>query len=157
MSHHTRFALLALVLCAALVAGARHASAAPTAAKAHTRTAIVGERAVKIARKFLGIRYVYGGSSPRSGFDCSGLVRYVYQRLGVSLPHSSYAQFDLGRRVARRWLKPGDLVFFDGIGHVGIYIGHNRFIHAPHTGTRVSIDSLVGWYGSRYDGARRLA
>jgi cell wall-associated NlpC family hydrolase len=157
MNHHTRFALLALVLCAALVAGARHASAAPAAAKAHTRSAIVGERAVKIARKFLGVRYVYGGSSPRSGFDCSGLVRYVYERLGVDLPHSSYAQFDAGRRVARRWLQPGDLVFFHGLGHVGIYIGHNRFIHAPHSGTRVSIDSLAGWYGARYDGARRLA
>ena len=157
MSTHTRFALLALVLCAVLVAGARRAAAAPTAARTQAHSLIVGEKAVKIARTFLGVRYVYGGSSPRSGFDCSGFVRYVYERLGMSLPHSSYAQFDLGRRVARRWLRPGDLVFFDGIGHVGIYIGHNRFIHAPHSGTSVSIDSLVGWYGSRYDGARRLA
>jgi cell wall-associated NlpC family hydrolase len=157
VTNHTRFALLALVLCAVLVAGARHASAATKKATMHTRSAVLGAQAVKIARRYLGVRYVYGGSSPRGGFDCSGLVRYVYERLGIDLPHSSYAQFDAGRRVARRWLKPGDLVFFDGIGHVGIYIGHNRFIHAPHTGTRVSIDSLVGWYGARYDGARRLA
>jgi cell wall-associated NlpC family hydrolase len=158
MRSHTRFALLALCLCAALVAGARHASAAAAkATKSHAHSALLGKRAVLIARHFLGVRYVYGGTSPRTGFDCSGFVRYVYERLGRSLPHSSYAQFDVGRRVARRWLKPGDLVFFDGVGHVGIYIGHNRFIHAPHTGTRVSIDSLVGWYGARYDGARRLA
>jgi cell wall-associated NlpC family hydrolase len=115
-----------------------------------------GRRVVDYARQFTGIRYVYGGSSPRSGFDCSGFVRYVFAHFGVSLAHSSYAQFGLGRRVARGSLRPGDLVFFDGLGHVGIYIGHGRFIHAPHSGTRVRVESLTGWYGSRYDGARRL-
>ena len=93
---------------------------------------------------------------PRSGFDCSGFVRYVYAHFGVSLAHSSYAQFGLGRRVGRGSLRPGDLVFFDGLGHVGIYIGNGRFIHAPHTGTRVRIETLAGWYSSRFDGARRL-
>jgi cell wall-associated NlpC family hydrolase len=164
---HTRLALLSLVLCVVLVAGARHASAATRqhkAVKLHQKTAklqsralVLGARAVKIARKQLGVPYRWGGTSPRSGFDCSGLVRFVYEHLGISLPHSSYAQFDRGRRVARRWLKPGDLVFFDGVGHVGIYVGSGRFIHAPHSGTRVSIDRLSGWYGARYDGARRLA
>ena len=62
----------------------------------------------------------------------------------------------MGRRVSRAGLRPGDLLFFDGLGHVGIYVGRGRFIHAPHTGTRVSIDSLSGWYAGRYDGARRL-
>jgi cell wall-associated NlpC family hydrolase len=152
-----RFALLALVLCAALVAGARHASAAPTTSQAETRSTVVGTRAVEVARHWLGVRYRYGGTSPRSGFDCSGFVRFVYDRLGFDLPHSSYAQFDLGKRVARKALRPGDLVFFDGVGHVGIYVGGNRFIHAPHTGTRVSVDSMSGWYAARYDGARRLA
>ena len=71
-------------------------------------------RVVDYAKRFRGIRYVYGGSSPRSGFDCSGFVRYVYAHFGVSLPHSSYAQFGDGRRVARRSLRPGDLIFFDG-------------------------------------------
>jgi cell wall-associated NlpC family hydrolase len=104
----------------------------------------------------LGVRYVYGGSSPRSGFDCSGLVRYVYAHFGITLPHSSYAQFDRGRRVSRGSLRPGDLVFFDGLGHVGMYIGNGRFIHAPHTGTRVRIETLAGWYSSRFAGARRL-
>jgi cell wall-associated NlpC family hydrolase len=115
-----------------------------------------GMRVVDYAKRFRGVRYVYGGSSPRSGFDCSGFVRFVYAHFGVPLAHSSYAQFGLGRRVGRASLRPGDLVFFDGLGHVGIYIGNGRFIHAPHTGTRVSIQSLGGWYSSRFDGARRL-
>ncbi|MDX6441593.1 MAG: peptidoglycan DL-endopeptidase CwlO [Gaiellaceae bacterium] len=115
-----------------------------------------GMRVVDYAKRFRGVRYVYGGSSPRSGFDCSGFVRYVYAHFGVSLAHSSYAQFGIGRRVGRASLRPGDLVFFDGLGHVGIYIGNGRFIHAPHTGTRVRIQTLGGWYSSRFDGARRL-
>jgi len=115
-----------------------------------------GLRVADYAKRFRGVRYVYGGSSPRSGFDCSGFVRYVYAHFGLSLAHSSYAQFDRGRSVSRRSLRPGDLVFFDGLGHVGIYIGNGRFIHAPHTGTRVRIETLAGWYGSRFSGARRL-
>jgi len=82
-------------------------------------------------------------------------VRYVYA-FGVGLPHSSYAQFGRGRGVARSSLRPGDLVFFDGFGHVGMYIGNGRFIHAPHTGTRVRIETLASSYGSRFTGARRL-
>ena len=116
----------------------------------------LGVRVADYAKRFLGTRYLYGGSSPSDGFDCSGLVRYVYAHFGVSLAHSSYAQFDLGRRVSRSALRPGDLVFFDGLGHVGIYIGNGRFIHAPHTGTRVRIQTLAGWYSSRFSGARRL-
>ncbi len=116
-----------------------------------------GERAVGFARRLLGVPYTYGGSTPSSGFDCSGFVRYVYQHFGVALPHSSYADFDLGSKVSRESLRSGDLVFFDGVGHVGMYIGNGRFIHAPHTGTDVEIDSLNdSWYASTYDGARRL-
>jgi len=115
-----------------------------------------GTRVVDYARRFRGVRYVYGGSSPRTGFDCSGFVRYVYAHFGLTLAHSSYAQFGRGRRVNRGSLRPGDLVFFDGLGHVGIYIGNGRFIHAPRTGTRVRIETLAGWYGSRFVGARRL-
>jgi cell wall-associated NlpC family hydrolase len=80
----------------------------------------------------------------------------VYAHFGVTLPHSSYAQFGDGHRVSRQSLRPGDLVFFDAVGHVGIYVGNGRFIHAPHTGTRVSIEKLGGWYSSRFSGARRL-
>jgi cell wall-associated NlpC family hydrolase len=125
-----------------------------------TRTAqshlAFGLKVVDYAKRFRGIRYVYGGSSPQSGFDCSGFVRFVYAHFGLSLAHSSYAQFDRGRRVSRSALRPGDLVFFDGLGHVGIYVGNGRFIHAPHTGTRVQIQTLGGWYSSRFVGARRL-
>lgn len=116
-----------------------------------------GDKVVKYAKHLLGVPYVYGGSSPASGFDCSGFVRYVYGHFGVRLAHSSFALFGTGSRVGRGGLKPGDLVFFHGLGHVGIYIGHGRFIHAPHSGTRVRIDSLGGWYSSGYDGARRLS
>ncbi|MDE3026412.1 MAG: C40 family peptidase, partial [Acidobacteriota bacterium] len=111
---------------------------------------------VRYARHLLGIPYVYGGSTPRSGFDCSGLVRYVYAHFGISLAHSSFADFWRGRKVGRWQLKPGDLVFFDGAGHVGIYIGHGSFIHAPHTGTVVRISTMSGWYAARFDGARRI-
>jgi cell wall-associated NlpC family hydrolase len=114
-----------------------------------------GRRVVGYAKRFLGVPYVYGGSTPR-GFDCSGFVRYVYAHFGVALPHSSYAQFGDGRRVSRRSLRPGDLLFFDAVGHVGLYIGNGRFIHAPHTGTRVRVERLGGWYSARFSGARRL-
>jgi cell wall-associated NlpC family hydrolase len=121
-------------------------------------TAIAREQVklVKYARHFLGVRYVYGGTSPRYGFDCSGFTRFVYAHFGISLPHYSGAQFDRGRRVSRWGLRPGDLLFFDGLGHVGIYVGHGNFIHAPHTGTDVQISPLTGWYSARFDGARRL-
>jgi cell wall-associated NlpC family hydrolase len=117
----------------------------------------LGVRVVDYARRMLGVPYVWGGASPATGFDCSGFVRFVYSHFGVALPHSSYADFDLGRRVARGNLRPGDLVFFDGIGHVGMYVGGGRFIHAPHSGTDVQITSLSDpWYRQSYDGARRL-
>ena len=110
---------------------------------------------VGIAMRFLGTPYVWGGSTP-SGFDCSGFVMYVYAQVGVSLPHSSYAQYGAGVPVSQGDLQPGDLVFFDGLGHVGIYIGGGQFIHSPHTGDVVKISSLTGWYASTYVGARRI-
>jgi cell wall-associated NlpC family hydrolase len=110
---------------------------------------------VGIAMGYLGVPYVWGGASP-AGFDCSGFVMYVYAQVGVSLPHYTGAQWAMGVPVARNDLEPGDLVFFDGIGHVGIYIGGNEFIHAPHSGTVVQISSMTGWYAAEYDGARRI-
>ena len=113
---------------------------------------------VGIAMRYLGVPYVFGGASP-SGFDCSGLVMYVFAQVGISLPHYTVAQWNYGDSVSvsRSQLQPGDLVFFAGLGHVGIYVGGGRFIHAPHTGDVVRIDSLSeGWYSSEYDGAKRI-
>ena len=115
-----------------------------------------GHKVVRYARRFFGTPYVWGGSSPRYGFDCSGFVRYVYGHFGISLPHSSFADMWRGRRVLRKYLKPGDLVFFYGGGHVGIYIGGNRMIDAPHTGAVVHITTM-NLYGYEYYGARRIA
>jgi cell wall-associated NlpC family hydrolase len=104
----------------------------------------------------LGTPYVWAGSQP-GGFDCSGLVMWAFAQVGVSLPHSSYAQYGYGVPVSRDQLQPGDLVFFDGLGHVGIYIGGDQFVHAPHTGDVVKISSLnEGWYSSTFVGARRI-
>ncbi len=111
---------------------------------------------VGIALHYLGTPYVWGGSSP-AGFDCSGFVAYVYAQVGVSLPHYTGAQWNVGVPVSRSDLEPGDLVFFDGLGHVGIYIGGGQFVHAPHTGDVVKISSLgEAWYAATYDGARRI-
>ena len=110
---------------------------------------------VGIAMHYLGVPYVWGGSSPR-GFDCSGLVSYVFGQIGVSLPHSSYAQFGMGTSISISDLQPGDLVFFTGASHVGIYIGGGQFIHAPHTGDVVKISSLSGYYSSNFAGGRRI-
>jgi peptidoglycan DL-endopeptidase CwlO len=111
---------------------------------------------VGVAMQELGVPYVWAGASP-SGFDCSGLVMWAYAQVGVSLPHSSYAMESVGTPVPQDQLEPGDIVFFDGGGHVGIYIGGGEFIHAPHTGTVVQVSSLdSGSYAGSYDGARRV-
>ena len=111
---------------------------------------------VGIAMQYLGVPYVWAGSSP-SGFDCSGFVMYVFAQMGVSLPHLAAAQYGYGVPVSPDQLQPGDLVFFDGLGHVGIYIGNGEFIHSPHTGDVVKISSLSdSWYAATYFGARRI-
>lgn len=110
---------------------------------------------VAIALQYLGIPYVWGGSSPATGFDCSGFTMYVYAQVGVSLPHHAASQYQLGVAVPRDQLAPGDLVFFSGLGHMGLYIGGGQFVHAPHTGDVVKISSLSERWGN-YVGARRI-
>jgi cell wall-associated NlpC family hydrolase len=173
LTRSLRLVLLVLVLAGTIVAGAtagRDPAHTPSVAERaflaperphpvhHVRRPpSLGSRAARYARRLLGVPYRYGGDSPRSGFDCSGLVRYVFGHFGLDLPHSSYADFGVGRDVARAALRPGDLVFFDGLGHVGLYVGSGSFIHAPHSGTTVRISSMNDpWYGSRYVGARRV-
>jgi cell wall-associated NlpC family hydrolase len=110
---------------------------------------------VGIAMQFLGTPYRWGGASP-SGFDCSGFIMYVFAQIGVSLPHNAAAQYGYGTPVSRDQLQPGDLVFFNGLGHAGIYVGGGSFIHSPHTGDVVKISSMSGWYASTFVGGRRL-
>ena len=110
---------------------------------------------VSIALQYLGVPYVWGGASP-SGFDCSGLTMYAYAKVGVYLPHNAAMQYGMGTPVSRSQLAPGDLVFFSGLSHVGMYIGGGRFVHAPHTGAVGTISSLSEyWYAATYVGARR--
>lgn len=111
------------------------------------------------AAQFLGVPYVYGGSTP-SGFDCSGFTSYVFKNTVGSIPRVAQAQYDATTRVSRDDLLPGDLVFFgsstSSISHVGIYVGSNQFIHAPNTGDVVKYSSLTGSYATRYQGAGRV-
>jgi hypothetical protein len=125
--------------------------------KCSTCTAAV----LRTAWSQLGARYVHGGADPSHGFDCAGLALYVYQAsCGTALPHGSKAQFEVGQRVAKDDLRPGDLVFFrfPKIGwHVGIYIGNNEFIHSPNRRRVVSVNSLLARaYTATYMGARRI-
>ena len=112
---------------------------------------------IAIAMRYLGVPYVWGGASPSQGFDCSGLTTYAFAQIGVSLPHHAASQWNYGTPVSRDDLQPADLVFFNGLGHMGMYIGGGQFIHAPHTGDVVKISSIHdSWYASTWVGARRV-
>ena len=157
----SRVPLLALAL--ALAAGA-----VPTAAPAWegrpepwAKSAVppptTAELAARFALEEVGVPYRWGGESPATGFDCSGLVRWAYGQVGIDLPHSSYALYGEGRRVTESNLAPGDLLFFEGLGHVGLYVGRGRMVHAPQTGRDVEIVRLASTnYGARLIGARRV-
>lgn len=115
------------------------------------------------ALNYLGIKYKFGGSAPSSGFDCSGLVGYVAEKsMGLKLPRRSAEIARLGQQVNINELKKGDLVFFNTSGkrnsHVGIYLGDNKFVHAPSTGSVVRVEDMsINYWKKRYNGARRLA
>jgi cell wall-associated NlpC family hydrolase len=145
----TRSMSAALVLAALLtvLAPAGSAHAAPTAS---------GVRTVDLAARYAGVPYRYGGTTPR-GFDCSGFTRFVLARLGVAIPRTSQAQYDRARKVAKRNVRIGDLVFFHSgstrnVYHVGIYAGGKRIWHSPRPGRVVSLDPIwtARWVAGRY-------
>jgi peptidoglycan DL-endopeptidase CwlO len=117
----------------------------------------VGERAATLAVRMVGTPYRWGGESP-SGFDCSGLVRWAYGRFGVDLPHNSHALYGVGREVSRARMQTGDVLFFSGLGHVGLYLGGGRMVHSPYSGKHVEVVNLrASHYGGRLVGVRRVA
>jgi cell wall-associated NlpC family hydrolase len=116
----------------------------------------IGRRVVEIALRYLGLPYVWAAAGP-DAFDCSGLVMYVFAQVGISLPHFAAAQWNYGVYVPRDQLQPGDLVFFDNLGHVGIYVGNGDFEQAPQPGDVVRITPLSDpWASASYYGARRI-
>jgi cell wall-associated NlpC family hydrolase len=120
-----------------------------------------GTTIAAIAQRYLGYRYVWGGTSPATGFDCSGFVFYVYRQAGKYLPRDLWGQLNAGPRISRNNLQPGDIVFFQntyttGLSHNGIYLGGGRFIHAATERTGVIISRLDDpYWGPRYVGASR--
>ena len=121
-----------------------------------------GQAAVEVVKQFLGVPYVYGGTSP-SGFDCSGLMQYVYKQLGYSINRVADAQMRNGIAISRQNLAPGDLVGFytspgsGYVGHIGMYVGDGMMIHAPHTGDVVKYSNIDdSYYGVRFAGGRRI-
>lgn len=121
-----------------------------------------GDDVVPYAKSLIGTPYHYGGSSPSTGFDCSGFVRHVFHHMrGVELPRTAQAISRAGKRIKANELQPGDLVFYSTQGspysHVGIYVGDARFIHAPSSGKRVEIvDMSMDYWREHYNGARRI-
>lgn len=116
---------------------------------------------IKNAKAMLGIKYYYGGISPKTGFDCSGLVYYSYNKQGIKLPRTTTGLLKRVRKIPRSSLRPGDLVFFAinriKVSHVGIYLGNNKFIHSPSTGKRVNITTMdTNYWRSRFVTGGRL-
>lgn len=131
--------------------------------RAPARRAGNADELIGSAMGLLGIAYRYGGTSVSTGFDCSGFMQHIFKRaMGINLPRTSAEQARMGAPVARSELQPGDMVFFRTLGgshisHVGLYIGNNRFIHAPRTGKNIEITSLSHKYWSgKYAFARRI-
>nr|WP_203363550.1 C40 family peptidase [Bacillus sp. REN10] len=126
----------------------------------HTQAASIGEAIVSYGKKFIGVRYVFGGTTP-SGFDCSGFTQYVYKNHGISIPRTTGEQYRMGTSVSKSQLQAGDLVFFantykPGISHVGIYAGNNMVLNAT-TSQGIALVSLSNSYwGPKYAGAKRV-
>jgi cell wall-associated NlpC family hydrolase len=133
----------------------------PLKGKTPTHLDPQAQKAVDLAKHYLGTKYVFGAASPKAGFDCSGLLTYVWGKLGVTLPHNAAAQYQLGKKVGLDQLQAGDAVFFrnsEGIHHVGMALGNGQFIQAPHTGDVVKISNLSDpYYAQQFAGGRRYA
>ena len=164
----TRLSLLAVCVAASVScivpgvanpADGPHATVPPTTENTPVAASPTkAELAADFAVDEVGVPYRWGGESPQTGFDCSGLVRWAYGQVGIDLPHNSYALYGEGRRVRAGRMEPGDILFFEGLGHVGLYLGNGRMVHAPQTGRDVEIVRLSSTnYGSRLIGARRVA
>jgi cell wall-associated NlpC family hydrolase len=127
------------------------------------RATASAQDAIDQAMNLLGIHYRRGGSSPEAGFDCSGFVSHVFREsLGLILPRTSKDMSESGEEIRRDELRPGDLVFFNtmrrAFSHVGIYLGHNQFVHSPRLGGRVRVEDLRDSYWlKRFNGARRVS
>jgi cell wall-associated NlpC family hydrolase len=155
LARFTRPALrgaLALAAGAGLLLTPAVAQAAPASA-AVVASSGGAQAAVNTAMAQLGDPYAWAGAGPNA-FDCSGLTQFAWKAAGVNLPHSSAAQSRMGTPVNRADLRPGDLVFFYGTGHVGIYIGNNQVVHAPTTGDVVKVTNVDAFHG--YSSARRV-
>jgi murein DD-endopeptidase len=154
-------AAMALPTTTASIAGPRTLASPPDRSEHRLADApelvTVGERAAILALRMVGTPYRWGGESPASGFDCSGLVRWAYGQVGVELPHNSYALNGAGETVSRTGMRAGDVLVFSGLGHVGLYLGGGRMVHAPYSGERVEVVNLGATnYGRRLVGVRRV-
>lgn len=119
------------------------------------RQKVKAHKAVKVAKKQIGDPYRYGATGPNA-FDCSGLVQYAWKKAGVKIPRVTYSQFArIKKKVSYKNLQPGDLMFFRGLGHVGMYVGKGKMIHSPSTGKTVRVEKLNGWRKSSFAGAVR--
>ena len=154
MRHAVLIFLCALLLIPAAPAVAEDTKRAIVWRATSRAEPALGLKAVRLARSFVGVPYRYAGASP-SGFDCSGLTSYVYAMLGVELPHNAAAQLGVGRPVRVSRLEAGDLLIFEGLGHVGLYAGNGTMIHAPESGRDVEVTTLRE-YGAAIAGARRV-
>ncbi len=148
--HRLRAPLILIITGLLAACGSPRITPQPPMVESATSVSSYSSQVVEVARTMLGKPYRYGGRSPNTGFDCSGLVYFAHQRVGKSLPRTSYGQFKATQPLKRHQLRPGDLVFFrikrSRISHVGIYLGTDRFIHAPSSGKRVRIASLDNPY-----------
>lgn len=152
-------AVFTIALAGCSSAPEKHSTAitsAPPAQKTRhlTSAAIVGQKIASRAPTHIGIRYRYGGASPADGFDCSGLIQYVFRQEGLDVPRTSREQAACSRNIPLMTAQPGDILFFEmatkkGVSHAGIYVGNGQFIHAPKTGRTVSYANLNGYWLAR--------